>query len=257
MNLITNASEAIGHRNGTITIATRNVPVARAHLTGEFFADNPPAGGCVAIEVSDTGVGMDAETREKIFDPFFSTKFTGRGLGLAAVLGIVRSHRGAIKVTSRPGKGTCFEILLPTTEGMHRSVSTEIDRDISWRSSSTVLIADDEDNVRDVAKKMLELCGLRVRTARDGLEAVRSFRDHAKEIDVVLLDMTMPLLDGEGAFREIRLLNPSARIILMSGNSEKEALLRVNKNELAGFLQKPFQLHELVGKVRAAVENMK
>ncbi len=257
MNLITNASEAIGHRGGTITIATRNVAVARVHPTGEFFAENPPDGGYIAIEVSDTGVGMDAETREKIFDPFFSTKFTGRGLGLAAVLGIVRSHRGAIKVTSRPGKGTRFEILLPTTEGKHSFGSTEIDRDISWRASATVLVADDEDNVREVARKILEQFGLRVRTARDGLEAVQSFRDHAQEIDVVLLDMTMPLLDGEGAFREIRLLSPSAQIILMSGNSEKEALLRVDKSELAGFLQKPFQLNELVGKVRSAVEDLK
>jgi PAS domain S-box-containing protein len=254
MNLLTNASEAIGHRSGTITIATRNVAVARAHPTGEFFAENPPEGGYVAIEVTDTGIGMDAETREKIFDPFFTTKFTGRGLGLAAVLGIVRSHRGAIKVTSRQGKGTSFEILFPTTDGKHRVDSTETDRRISWRASATVLVADDEDNVREIARKILERFGLRVRTAKDGLEAVQSFRDHANEIDVVLLDMTMPLLDGEGAFREIRRLSPAARIILMSGNNEKDALLRIDKNELAGFLQKPFQLHELIGKVRTAVE---
>ncbi len=255
MNLITNASEAIGHQSGTITIATRNIAVARAHSTGEFIAENPPEGDYVAIEVSDSGIGMDAETREKIFDPFFSTKFTGRGLGLAAVLGIVRSHRGAIKVTSRPGKGTRFEILLPTTEKKHSLDSKEIDCDISWHASATVLVADDEDAVREVAKKILEQFGLRVRTAKDGLEAVQSFREHPKEIDVVLLDMKMPLLDGEGAFREIRRLSPSARVILMSGNSEQDSLLRISKNELAGFLQKPFQLHELIGKVRSAIED--
>jgi two-component system cell cycle sensor histidine kinase/response regulator CckA len=251
MNLITNASEAIGEREGTIALRTGALSCDR-----DYFADalgdseRHVPGRYVFLEVSDTGIGMDAETLGRIFDPFFSTKFAGRGLGLAAVLGIVRGHKGALKVSSEPGKGTTFRVLLPAHRaaaepGEARPVAAR-----DFRGHGLVLVADDEAPVRAVARKILERAGFRVMTAVDGREALQLYERHGREIRLVLLDMTMPHLDGEACFLALRQLNPSARIVMTSGYSEQEVVAHFVGKGLAGFVQKPYKADLLLGTIR-------
>jgi len=245
MNLVINASEAIGARSGVVTIATGFVQADRAYLDGTLAASDLPEGRYVFLEITDTGSGMSPEIRARIFDPFFSTKFTGRGLGLAAVLGIVRGHEGTLKVYSEPGRGTAFRILLPATHGpatMPAVTEAAID---PWRGAGTVLVVDDEATVLVAATRMLELLGFTVLTAHDGREAAERFRADPAGIRAVLLDLTMPHLDGEGTFRELRQIRPDVRVLLMSGFDELEAVNRFVGKGLAGFLQKPFRVEDL------------
>ena len=254
MNLITNASEAIGDKSGVIALSTGAMDCDRAYLDDinevvRASLDEPlPEGVYTYIEVADTGCGMDAQTIEKVFDPFFTTKFTGRGLGMSAVLGIVRGHRGALKIYSEVGKGTTFKILFPANElpdngfAVRRKDQAE---GKDWRGSGTVLIADDEETVCTVVKKMLELMGFSVLTVPDGREALKVFREHANEIVCVLLDLTMPHMDGEEAFREMRRLHPGVTVILCSGYNEHDATQRFAGKGLAGFIQKPYNMAAL------------
>ena len=254
MNLITNASEAIGDESGTIVLTTGAMECDHDCLNeiNEVLGaglDKPlPEGVYVYFEVSDTGCGADAETVEKIFDPFFTTKFTGRGLGMSAVLGIVRGHRGGIKISSEVGQGTTFTVLFPaneqTAEELAKRRVTEEDEN-DWRGSGTILIVDDEETVCDVTEQMLERFGFSVLTAPDGHAALKLFGVHADEIVCVLLDLTMPLMDGEEAFREMRRLHPGVRVILCSGYNEQDAILRFAGKGLAGFIQKPFTMAAL------------
>src|SRR5262249_3634316 len=153
MNLITNASEAIGDHPGTITIRTGTSQVSHDYLTELYFDEQLPEGRYVFLEVSDTGCGIDQETKKRIFDPFFTTKFTGRGLGLAAVLGIVRGHNGAINLYSEVGRGTTFKVLIPSSEKkIGRDKPSEYERTKAWRGAGTILVIDDEEGVRIVAR---------------------------------------------------------------------------------------------------------
>ncbi len=254
MNLITNASDALGDQDGSILLSTGVQNCDRATLDQTIEAlrlerEQPlPEGPYVYLEVQDTGCGMDAATQKRIFDPFFTTKFTGRGLGLAAVLGIVRGHRGAITIDSQPGRGTRFRVffpaqMAPATAAPRRTGDTaQIHK---WRGKGTVLIADDEATIRTVAAKMLTRLGFEVLAAADGQEALDLFRLHAERIVCVLLDLTMPQLDGEQTFHEIRRIDPAIKVILCSGYSEQEAVERFVGEGLGGFLQKPYSLGAL------------
>jgi PAS domain S-box-containing protein len=259
MNLITNASDALGDRNGVITVTTGTVDVDDSYLTGSYL-DGPMADGCYAFfEVSDTGCGMDRETRKKIFDPFFTTKHTGRGLGLAAALGIVRSHKGGLRVYSEPGSGTTFKVLFPIIGGLGRGNRTgpdaaAADERADGLDAGTVLVADDEEAVRDVARMMLEGAGYTVLTAADGVEAVELFRNRPESVDAVILDMTMPRMGGEEAFRELRRIDPKVRVVLSSGYNEQETINHFLGKGLAGFIQKPYRTKALTEKVRQAIE---
>ena len=249
MNLITNASDAIGDRVGVITVATGVMRADRDYLQGTFLDEDLPEGEYVFLEVSDTGCGMDPATRARIFDPFFTTKFTGRGLGLAAVLGIVRAHHGAIKVYSEPGRGSTFKILLPRcddVQDLHRADPPPGANSDPFAGSATVLLVDDDEAVRTVAAMMLEEQGLEVIMAADGAEGVERFRSHAEEIRVVILDLTMPGLSGEEAFREIRRIRPDVPVILTSGYNENDVTTRFAGKGVAGFIQKPFRTAELM-----------
>jgi two-component system cell cycle sensor histidine kinase/response regulator CckA len=251
MNLITNASEAIGDREGTMALRTGALWCNR-----EYFADaigdskQHVPGLYVFLEVSDTGVGMDAETLGRIFDPFFSTKFAGRGLGLATVLGIVRGHKGALKVVSEPGKGTTFRVLLPAHGAAPRPTEARPVAPRELSGHGLVLVADDEATVRSVARRILEYAGFQVMTAVDGREALELYERHGREIRLVVLDMTMPHLDGEACFLALRQLNPDAKIVLTSGYSEQEVLAHFVGKGLAGFVQKPYKADQLLGKIR-------
>ncbi len=255
MNLIINASEAIGERSGVISIATGVLHADRAYLTEAYLSPNIPEGDYVFLEVSDDGAGMDTETRERIFDPFFTTKFTGRGLGLAAVLGIVRGHQGALKVYSEPGRGTTFKLLLPCAEGPAEHLTAAPTASPAWRGTGTILVVDDEDTVRTVCARMLTAMGFHVLLAGNGNEALEIFFPHRDEIVGVLLDLTMPQLDGTATFTELRRIKPEIRVLLMSGFNEQDAVNRFAGKGLAGFIQKPFKPETLQTKLRAIFEN--
>ena len=254
MNLVTNASEAIGDRSGTISISTGAMECDRDYLSETYMEEQFREGVYVYMEVSDSGFGMDKEIVDKIFDPFFSTKFTGRGLGLAAVLGIVRGHKGAMKVYSEVDKGTTFKVLFPALErppaGAIEKESAQVE---TWHGSGTILLVDDEKAVRTVGKSMLETAGFAVLMADDGREAVEVFRERRDEIVLTILDMTMPHMSGEEAFREIRRINNNARVILCSGYNEQEVTNRFAGKGLTGFVHKPYQYQALIEKVRKAL----
>lgn len=251
MNLIINASESIGEGGGTITVSTRVVEADREFLDEAFLAPELPEGRYVSLEISDTGCGMILETQAKIFDPFFTTKFTGRGLGLAAVRGIVQRHKGTLKVYSEVQVGTTFKLLLPAVEEWSgQENETEEGARRKYSREGTVLIADDEPTVRAVMARMLEVCGLTVILAKNGKEAVEMFDQHPGEIDLVILDMTMPVLGGLETFSEIRQIKPDQKIFLMSGYTEIDVIDRFKGEELTGFLQKPFNWESLESKLR-------
>jgi CheY-like chemotaxis protein len=245
MNLLINASEALGEQNGVISIVTGSVDCDREYLQGMHLDENLPTGLYAYLEVSDTGCGMDAATVRRIFDPFFTTKFMGRGLGMAAVLGIVRGHKGAIKVYSEVGKGTTFKILLPALDVLpepEESIIHETDR---WRGSGLVLLVDDEETIRLLGQRMLERMGFSVVLASDGVEALEVYRARAHEITCVVLDLTMPNLDGEETFRELRRIDPKARVVMSSGYNQQDVVTRFVGRGLAGFVQKPYTIPEL------------
>ncbi len=253
MNLVINASEAIGEKSGVIAISTGAMDCDRSYLQSTALDEQLSEGLYVFIEVADTGCGMDQHTLSHLFDPFFSTKFTGRGLGMAAVLGIVRGHRGAIKVYSEPEKGTTFKVLLPATtrpETLYDTKAAATD----WRGSGTVLLVDDEETVRAVGKDMLLELGFEVLTASDGLEALKIFKEHRENLYGVLMDLTMPHMDGEQAFRELRRIAPEVRIIMTSGYNEQEVSQKFLGKGMSGFLQKPFRVSVLREALRALGE---
>ena len=254
MNMITNASEAVGDGEGRVTVRTGTVHVDRASLGEMVLGNDLPEGTYVYFETIDTGCGMDAETRSRIFDPFFTTKFTGRGLGLAAALGIVRGHGGAIEIESEVGKGTRFRVLFPSSSRPHESERTEPFGTEQWSASGTVLVVEDDEQVRELAEDTLERTGLSVLCAADGREGVEVFRRHADEIRVVLLDQTMPALSGEKAFNRMREICPDVPIILVSGYSEEGVAKRIRGRGLSGFLRKPFLPTTLIEKVRQVIE---
>jgi len=256
MNLIINASEAIGEHSGAITVSTGTKYCDRDFLVESYLDDELPEGLYVYLEVSDTGSGMTPETQAKLFDPFFTTKFTGRGLGLAAVLGIVRGHQGTIKVYSEVGRGTTFRVfmpaskqsILPSEEEDEKTSETE-----SFQDTGTILVVDDERTVRELTQEVFEDAGFTVLTASDGVEGVEVFRAHKDEISVVVLDLTMPRMDGEEAFREIRKIRKDARVILSSGYNELDATDRFSGKGLAGFIQKPYRVDELLKALHKAL----
>ncbi|MHB8520159.1 MAG: CHASE domain-containing protein [Limisphaerales bacterium] len=253
MNLVINASEAVSERGGQITLRTGVRHVDRAYLRRTALSPELPEGNYVFLAVGDDGCGMSAETQAKIFDPFFSTKFTGRGLGLAAVLGIVRAHNGAVKVESEPGRGSIFTLLLPETAGHAEEPRPGVTAGSAWRGQGTVMVVDDEEPVRAVAAHMMASFGFRVIAASDGREALAKFQAPGEPIRLVLLDLTMPQMDGEETFLALRRLRQDLPIVLMSGYAEEDVAGRFAGKGLAGFLSKPFKPETLREKIHTAL----
>jgi signal transduction histidine kinase/ActR/RegA family two-component response regulator len=245
MNLVVNAADAIGQTGGTITLTVGRVHADRSYLAGTFVDEGLDEGDYAVIDVSDSGAGMDAATQARIFDPFFTTKSAGRGLGLAAVLGIVRAHHGALKVYSEQGKGSTFKLLLPLTKSDVVPDSWADRAPTPWQGEGTVLVVDDEPMVRDVAQAILQRLGLSVATASDGEEAITVFAAGPNRYAAVLLDLTMPRVNGVETFRRIREIRPDAPVILMSGYNEEEASGEFAGKGLAGFVEKPFSTQAL------------
>jgi len=253
MNLVINASEALGEDGGAIALQTGVVQADRRYLESTLLSPTPEPGEYLFVEVRDTGRGMSPEVLTRIFEPFFTTKFTGRGLGLAAVLGIVRGHQGALHVSSQESLGTTFRVLFPCAPaGAEAPAGTPALRS-AWTGHGTVLIIDDEESVLISTQRMLEYGGYQTILARDGREGVDRFREHRDRITLVLLDLTMPHKDGSQTFREISRLQPDARVLLMSGYNEQDAIARFTGQGLAGFIQKPFALGALRDRIEAIV----
>ncbi len=262
MNLATNASEAIGNRSGAITISTGKEYCNREFIDSTESAawmgleDIPKEGMYVYIEVSDTGCGMNEETRKKIFDPFFSTKFTGRGLGMAALIGIVRGHRGSILIKTEISKGSTVRIYFPKSENTEASHRKEVPGLTELTATGTILLVDDEKIVRDVARQMLERSGFSVITAADGVKAVQVFKKHSEEIDCVLLDYTMPHMNGVKCFYKLREIKPGIPVLLSSGFNHQEISQRLPDIEAIGFIQKPYGTNEVVSKINQILQRL-
>ena len=252
MNLVINASDAIGDAGGLIRISTRKVSVSRQQLTETYGAPDLDAGDYVCIEVAANGSGMDPETMDRIFDPFFTTKTTGHGLGLAGALGITRSHSGAIKVESEPGKGTTFTILLPALGSGARARPAPRKGTATWKGSGTFLVIDDDHTVRTLVVRAARQFGLDAIEAPDGVAGLEQYEANAAAIDCVLLDMTMPRMNGAETLARIRESNPEARVILMSGYAEDETAARALGQVPTAFMHKPFSLDRLRDTLRDA-----
>ncbi len=253
MNLVLNASEALAEKGGTITVSTGLVQATAEYLRKGYFHDQVAEGRYVFIEVSDNGCGMDAATQAKIFDPFFTTKFTGRGLGLAAVLGIVRGHKGAIHVCSEPGKGTAFRVLFQALEQSATPPAPVMSAVVAARNTGTILVVDDEETVRRVAQKILTGSGFDVVVAADGEEGIEKFRATPKRFSAVLLDLTMPRMDGEEVFRLVQEIRFGTPVLVMSGFNEQDTMSRFVGRGIAGFLPKPFNAEMLLMKLKAVL----
>ncbi len=257
MNLILNAVEATGERPGVVRVTTGLRHVRPGDRVGHFRPDPPQAGAYVSIEVKDDGCGMSEQVRTQIFDPFFTTKFTGRGLGLAAALGIVRGHKGSIGVESAEGAGSSFTVLLPA-QGTVTATSTPEQaftvQPLSHSTPGSILIIDDEDVVRRAARATLEHFGYIVFEASDGRDGADLFSRLHDRISAVLLDLTMPRMDGHEVWRYIRRVRPDMKIIVSSGFDEAEALKQFTESTGLEFIQKPYTASALVRKIRAALD---
>jgi two-component system, cell cycle sensor histidine kinase and response regulator CckA len=251
MNLVINGGEAIGSQGGSVLVRTALQDVDQAYIdTLSQPAGLLRPGRHVALEVHDNGVGMDEEMLPRIFDPFFSTKFAGRGLGLSAVLGIVRAHKGALQVDSKPGVGTTFKVLFPASSN---AVVAVVPPTGDTTGSGTVLIVDDEEIVRSTARQTLLRCGYRCLSAQDGAAALEAYRNCPDTVVLVLLDLTMPVMSGEETLQRLKVIDPDVKVLLTTGYDEQEAVQRFASKGLAGFIQKPFTAAALARKVKEAL----
>ena len=245
--MIANSAEAIGDAQGEIVIAVDTARAADISASRFFPMDwTLQAETYAYISVSDTGCGLDAANLEKIFEPFFSTKFAGRGLGLSVVLGLLRSNEGALSVETLPGRGTIFRIYFPELIEAAGGPAPKATRPcVSSGRSGLVLIADDEPLVRSMASTQLKRLGFTVITAVDGLEAVEKFRIRQEDICLAVLDLTMPRMDGWQTLSAMRELRGDLPVILASGYDESQVQSDKHPERPQVFLQKPYGIAEL------------
>ena len=260
VNLVTNAAEAMEGKPGHVLIRTYPFSVTPEYFAQVFFKENAEPGEYVCLEISDTGCGIPSDQIQRIFDPFYSTKFSGRGLGLPVVLGIVRGHRGLIHLYSEPGTGTTFKILFPrapegrdTFSGLLSFQQTEPSgveepsdtEEAAGKQSARILIVDDEQTVRQVMRDVLERSGFSVIEARDGEEAVSIFRQDPGQWKAIVLDLTMPRMNGREAYDHIRQLRSDIPVIIASGFADQDIDLQFCDHPPSAFLQKPFRARDL------------
>jgi two-component system cell cycle sensor histidine kinase/response regulator CckA len=256
MNLITNASDALRGNEGVIEIATGCARYGSEFLASTLIGSGLAAGDYVSLRVSDTGEGMDETTLAQIFEPFFTTKSSGRGLGLASILGIMRGHGGTIRVESEVGRGSTFQVLFPVSSRKltDRAEDTPASQE---QGEGVVLIVDDEDSVRMVAGKILENAGYEVMRCADGQTAIDLFDDPGHGIRAVLLDLTMPGLDGIETLRALRKVAPEVGVVLSSGYHAQTTAELLSAEEIpVSFIQKPYRSEDLVRGIRRAMKGL-
>ncbi len=254
MNLIINASEAIGNEQGEVKVSLTTTTVIAGQTEKDYHGTAIPQGVYVCLEVTDTGCGMDEETKWRIFEPFYTTKFTGRGLGMSAVLGIINSHKGALQLFSQLGQGTTFKVYLPAQtsnsageEDQNQSVTS-----VQWQGSGTILLVEDEKQLRFLAKSMLEMFGFTVLEAANGREALEMYQKNAEEVTLVMTEMGMPVMDGYALIPALKQFNPKLPIIVSSGFGDADVSSRIGSDNIAGIISKPYnpsQLREILKRV--------
>jgi PAS domain S-box-containing protein len=267
MNLVINASEAMGESMGEIHVVTETVYLTAEKLRTLLNGDEIVTGDYVVIHVRDNGCGMDAETQKKVFDPFFTTKFTGRGLGMSAILGIVRAHKGALQMQSVVGQGTQFSIYFPVLKASKLSAKAAVldgdkDSDIAPSTATTVLIVDDEKDIRRLASDILDMVDMHSIQAESGEQGLLLLEEHLAEIDVVLLDMTMPNMNGQEFYVKMQRFAAYIPVIISSGYTESDIRQRFEEASLLDndsaihFLQKPYRLKALKNSIQKALKHV-
>lgn len=254
VNLLTNAAESLEDRRGSVTIRTGAKHCSEEFLQSTHLPELLPPGEYAYLEVEDTGSGIAAELHERIFDPFFSTRFAGRGLGLPAVLGIVRSHKGALQSKTAPGNGTLFRLFFPVRETVAKSFFATGEVFGDWHGHGTVVLADDEEMVRSVGAMMLKHLGLDVVTAADGAEAMSRAREHEDRLQCIILDLTMPYMEGDSTCAAFKDQFPDVPIIVASGYIKEHIEDRFTQGYVAAFLQKPFELFNIQPLLRSLLD---
>lgn len=258
MNVVTNASDALRDEVGTIVVRTGVMDADRSYLCEAHNEQSLREGRYVFFEVSDTGCGMDPATVQRIFDPFFTTKVAGRGLGLAAVLSIVRFNGGALKVSTSPARGTTFRVLFPVLSGVPaQRVVVEGQSVKDWRGEGVILVVDDEPVVQDVARVTLERFGFSVILAGDGRSAVDLYRQYRREVRAILLDLTMPVMDGDKALEQLRCISPTVPVVLSSGYSRHTSVRELLRDESTTFIQKPYRPVALIETLKQVLGDTK
>jgi PAS domain S-box-containing protein len=252
LNLVLNACEALGEDSGTVRVRLNTVELSGPLPDSPVLGPLLP-GRYVVLEVQDDGRGMSPETQRRIFDPFFSTKRSGHGLGLAAVLGIVRALEGHLTLVSEQGEGTTFRVYLPASEAPDAAAPATSDDDV--QGSERILVVDDEAAVLRSTQRLLETFGYEVTTASDGLEATRAFAEIGDQIDLVVLDMSMPGLSGHEVFKRVRELRADIPVLFCSGYHRGEEQSRLSLAERVEFLEKPFTVSDLLEKARALLDS--
>jgi CheY-like chemotaxis protein len=250
MNLCLNARDAMPE-GGILTIETQNVEI------GDEYCRHHPSGKpgrYVMLSVSDTGVGMDKETLDRVFEPFFTTKEMGRGtgLGLATVYGAVKQHEGFIYAYSEPGSGTVFRLYFPVLVGAAEPREIQIEEP-PQKGTGTILLADDYEGIRESTREMLLALGYEVIAARDGFEAVQLFKKNTDQIDLVLLDVVLPTHSGPEVYSQISTIRPGTKVIFASGYTAENALLKSAIQKGIAVLQKPFSMSSLSRAIRDAL----
>ena len=255
MNLILNASDALEKRKGKIEVCTGKLHAKRPYLDTLHLGKDLAEGEYLFVEVSDSGCGMDEETKGRVFDPFYTTKFTGRGLGLSAVFGIVKGHGGAIGLTSAKGQGTTFKVLLPVSgEPLQARVEKQESKDV-WSGGGTILVVDDDESVRMLTRKVLETAGYKVLTASDGRQGIEVFRQSGESISLVLIDLIMPQMRGDEAVREMRKLKDGIKILFLSGYNDVQMTDMADGPGKAAIMMKPYKVTKLLQKVQEVLEH--
>jgi len=247
MNLVTNAAESIGEEEmGSITISTRLIQAEIQDLESRYIEEKCKPGPYVLLEVLDSGCGMDAETQSRMFEPFYTSKFAGRGLGMSALLGIVRSHAGTVQVSSSVGRGSCFRVLLPVShEVVTKGIKPNDEPLYHADQSATVLLIDDEVMVRSVVERLLKRIGCKVILAADGKQGIEAYKKHKNEINIVLLDMMMPVMGGKETLKRLMEMDASLPVFICSGYSNENVSGQFDTVQPNGILQKPFTLNML------------
>jgi len=251
MNLVVNAAESA---DGAVQVRIETTAIEITEKEIRELAPGSPLkpGRGVALDVTDNGSGMDAKTLTRIFDPFFTTKSAGRGLGLAASLGIIHRHQGGIRVKTQPGEGTSFRVLFPASDQL---VPPPVKRPVTDLSGhGVILVVDDDDYILQAVYVALESYGYSVLLANSGAAAIQTYEEQSEQIDLVLLDMLMPGMSGEEVFAALRAIRPDVKVLLSTGFAPDEAAQRFTDEGLAGFLRKPYDPNQLAGEVQRIIE---